>query len=105
MTALNLFKSKPYSRNPFKKIKYFIYSLKYAYQRATQGFSDYDLYDLGYFYADLFQASIQAFIKGGVVCTPLRPNMTEEEWIAILTEMYTYFYNSNEDNEVYKKSL
>ena len=32
-------------------------------------------------------------------------NMTEEEWDGILNETSVCFYNANENNDVYKKSL
>lgn len=51
-SPLNVFEPAPYRWWCFgKRIKWFIRSLKWGWQRATKGYCDCDLWDLDHFYS------------------------------------------------------
>lgn len=47
----------------FERIKTFPTRIKWAYQRATKGFCDADVYSLDFFYTNLFRESIRELAK------------------------------------------
>lgn len=63
---------------------YVFRQLKWALQRVTRGFSDYDVYDLDHYYMELFQQSIEHLRthKNGYP-----DGMSEEGWDAYLKEI------------------
>ena len=78
-------------RHPFESIGQFFINCYYAWQRATKGYCDWDLWDLDIFYRQLFINSLQDF-KERTIGHPA--NMTEEEWNNYLTEMIEHFKKS-----------
>ena len=50
-----------YPRNWFDNIKYFFRTIKWGWQRATRGYSDYDTWDLDIFYSRIMIASLSQF--------------------------------------------
>lgn len=80
----------------------FFRNIKYAWQRATKGFCDYDVWALDHYYANLFFRSLIE-LKNTAHSYPA--NLTESEWENILNEMANCFYNCDEANEVYADTL
>lgn len=78
-SELNIFKCEVYPKTPLRNIKQFFKNIKYGYQRATRGFSDYDLWNLDYFYKRLIIDSLEAFKKYNI---GYPDGYTQEEWNA-----------------------
>lgn len=100
MKELNVFKfyagSWKSPKNWIRNIRRFFRSFKYAYQRATRGYSDMDLWDLDYFYLTLFYTSLKDF---RLHFTGYPGDMKDEhEWEDYLQKMEEYFYNADEMN-------
>ena len=71
-------------RHLFYNIRQFFRNIGFAWQRATKGYSDYDLYELDYFYHDLIIASLEQFRKN----THSFPvGLTPDEWDQILKQI------------------
>lgn len=78
-------------------IRQFFYNIKYVYQRIVWGFSEYDTFNLDYYYAELFYNSLTYFSEN-LHSYPM-PFDSVEDWKKYLTKMAAHFYNSIEDNE------
>lgn len=64
MSDLNIFKKGYHNwKCPIYNIKQFFRNCKYAWQRATKGYSDYDISDLECFYSSLISTSMQQFAE------------------------------------------
>lgn len=87
-------------RNFFRNIKNFFCSLKYAYQRITKSYCDWDLWSLDIFYSRLFVNSLNE-LADTCIGYPVDYE-TPEAWQARLHEISNHFYNSLEENEVQK---
>ena len=62
MSELNIFKKGYYSwRCPIHNIGQFFRNCKYAWQRATKGYSDWDTWDLDQYYSSLIFDSMMQF--------------------------------------------
>lgn len=102
-SPLNVFEPAPYRWWCFgKRIKWFIRSLKWGWQRATKGYCDCDLWDLDHFYSWLFVNSLRDF-KKNLHGAPQRfydPGADNEiaRWEDYIEEMAQHFWNSIEDN-------
>lgn len=103
MNYLNVFRnSYKFYHSPIKWIKTSLRNIKYAWQRAVRGYSDYDLFDLNGFYEHLFVESLRDFAKTTKSYPPLINLIkTPEDWEDYINEIAQHFYNSIEDNEVY----
>lgn len=73
-----------------KKIKQFFRNIKWAWQRVTKGYADYDTWDLDYWLVRLLPQAIRT-LESGLHGHPY--DMTEEEWHAYLLEMAAHFEN------------
>ena len=91
-----------YPSNWKNNIFQFFYNLKYAWQRATKGYCDHDLWSLDYYYANMFSSSLKEMAEKsyGFPCE-LEQTGGMEEWVKILNEMSLLFHNCLEDNEAY----
>lgn len=58
--TLNVFKL-GYTKGFFYNIHHFFRTIKWAWQRATKGYCDWDRWDLDYFYKKLFTNSLKEF--------------------------------------------
>ena len=109
MNKLNVFGYGYYSwRAPFSTIGAFFRNIKYAYQRATRGFCDYDAWDLDYFYSRLFVGTLTDFSKqlhGAPSKFYDEESGSISRWIDYINEMRDHFYNSIEENEVEKNEF
>ena len=102
---LNIFKGgyMPwYPRNWWDNIKYFFRTIKWGWQRATRGYSDYDTWDLDIFYSRMMIASLSQFraeTKGYPGCMD-----SIEEWHAILDKIIFLLKQANEDEPLEEKN-
>lgn len=91
------------SRHIFVNIRQFFRNIRYAWQRATRGYCDFDLYDLEHFYSQLFVDSLDDFTKN-LHGAPLEfydaAHDSTQPWRDYLQEMRQHFYNSIEENLV-----
>lgn len=91
-----------YPRNWFDNIKYFFRTIKWGWQRATKGYSDYDTWDLDVYYSRMMIASLSQFraeTKGYPVC------MNDiKEWYAILDKIIFLLKQANEDEPLEEKN-
>lgn len=82
MKDLNIFDqwylSWKYPMNWFKNIKIFFKSIKWGWQRATRGYSDYDVWDLDYFYTHLIANTLD-YLGDHHVGVPMEFNITEDK--------------------------
>lgn len=103
---LNVFKPFYYSRrhpsNWFSNIKIFFRQFKYAWQRATRGYCDADLWDLDDYYTKLFCATLKDFSKNldSVPSNFYNEIDGMEKWREYLNEMITHLQNSLEPERV-----
>jgi hypothetical protein len=105
MNKLNVFNNPyfkwTYPAGWFKNIRMFFRSFKWAYQRITKGYADYDTYDLDAYYLDIFSNTLNHLADNhwGYPGNDEFPN--DESWTKYLKEMALKFYNANESNEAY----
>lgn len=102
---LNIFKGDYmpwYPRNWWNNIRHFFYTIKWGWQRATKGYSDYDIFDLDIYYSRLMIASLSQFRAetGGY------PGYMDsiEEWYAILDKIIFLLKQANEDEPLEEKN-
>ena len=81
-------------RNIWYNIKRFFKSFKYAYQRATKGYCDDDLWDLNTFYTHLFIDSLKALAEANH-SYPIY--WDDSKWKAELRKIADHFEKSIED--------
>ena len=99
---LSVFQKSPYrKRCIIENIKYYCRCLKYAWQRATRGYSDLDLWNLDTFYLNLFTNSLIDF-KENLHGAPSEFFDEEAEnqiqkWEEYLEEMIQHFNNAKID--------
>ena len=104
---LNLFRKEDYCpwqwpSNWPKNIKHFFHCFKYAYQRATKGFSDWDRWDLDLFYNHLFVNSLWEFAEKAIGYPGNEEFPTMESWQKYLNEIADLFEQSIEGYETPK---
>ena len=105
MAQLNILKQNyspwRYISNWPRNIKLFFRRYKWAYQRATRGYCDYDIWDLDYFYTNLFVESLNqmANVAEGYPGNEKFP--TYESWTRYLRKVARLFYQSLEANNYY----
>ena len=79
------------------------YPTKWAYQRASKGYCDNDLWDLSNYYLDILYNSLNE-LANRHVGYPGNDNFpTSESWEDYLRKMARCFYRANENNEYYSK--
>lgn len=77
MSILNLYAKPGYRMSLWKRIKWWFRRAKYARQRVRWGFSEYDVWDLDYYLADLLKDMFAYFAKHHM-SHPY--DVTPEEW-------------------------
>lgn len=83
-------------------------NLRYVLQRATKGYCDQDLWNLDYFYSQLFVNTLTDFPKqlhGAPSKFYDEESDSISRWIDYINEMRDHFYNSIEENEVEKNEF
>lgn len=91
-----------YPRNWWSNIRYFFRTIKWGWQRATKGYSDYDTFDLDIYYSRLMIASLSQFRAE----TRGYPGYMDdiEEWYAILDKIIFLLKQANEDEQLEEKN-
>ena len=96
----NVFKFYPHNwkrpSNWWGNIKDFFRSFKFAYQRITKGYCDYDLFSISDWFLEVFPDMIKEF-RENTIGYPY--DMTEEQWMKYLKEMESHFLNAYVDYE------
>lgn len=90
----------------FRNTKQFFKNIKYAWQRATRGYCDWDVWELNTFYTELIRDTLK-HLAATSSSYPGRGDLdTPEKWEAWLNETAQLFDNSIErsfeDYQVYK---
>ena len=84
-----------YPRNWWENICYFFRTIKWGWQRATRGYSDYDTWDLDVYYSNMMIASLSQFRAEAMGYPGYMENI--EEWHAILDKIIFLLKQANED--------
>lgn len=91
-----------YPCNWWSNIRYFLRTIKWGWQRATNGYSDYDTWDLDIYYSRLMIASLSQF-RSETMGYPGYMNSIEE-WYAILDKIIFLLKQANEDEPLDEKN-
>lgn len=97
MNELNVFNN-PYCfwRAPFQWFKRFFRNIKFAYQRVTKGYCDYDCYDLDSYYTAIITNTLRE-LAAHHYSHPF--GMEPEEWTEKLNDIASKIENSSEKYE------
>ena len=105
---MNVFKIKlgvhHFPKGIFPKIKLFFKKIKWAYQRITRGFCDYDLYELDEFYKKLISNTLYEFAKK-IDCNPDQFEYFEDWQNALENASNEFKYSINDKPNVYDDEL
>ena len=91
-----------YPRNWWSNIRYFFRTIKWGWQRATRGYSDYDVWDLDVYYSNMMIASLSQFRAETMGYPGYMENI--EEWYAILDKIICLLKQANEDEPLEEKN-
>jgi hypothetical protein len=91
-----------YPRNWWSNIRYFFRTIKWGWQRATKGYSDYDTWDLDVFYSRLMIASMSQF-RAEVQGYPFHMKSIYE-WYDILDKIILLLKQANDDEPLEEKN-
>ena len=94
MSILNLYAKPEYRMGPIKRIKWWFRRARYVRQRARWGFSEYDVWDLDAYLADLLK-DMFAFWAKHQHSHPY--NVTAEEWQQTLINISECFAQYNRE--------
>ena len=100
MSDLNIFKKGYHNwKCPIYNIKQFFRNCKYAWQRATKGYSDWDIWDLGTYYSDIISNSMAQFADEA------DGRMKYDEWIEKIRSIANKIKASNDYEEKYWEEI
>lgn len=85
--------SRYYLTHPWTFVRHFARNLKWTWQRATRGYSDYDVADIASFIFDTLPPAIQELNK---TKTSHPGSMTFEAWTEVLTDIIISFSQAQE---------
>lgn len=91
-----------YPCNWWSNIRYFFRTIKWGWQRATKGYSDYDTWDLDIYYSRMMIASLSQF-RAEVQGYPGYMDSIED-WYAILDRILFLLKQANEDEPLEEKN-
>jgi hypothetical protein len=91
---LNLYAKPGYKMKLRDRIKWWFRRAKYVWQRARWGFSEYDVWDFEAYHADLVAAMMRYWAEHN---HSRHPEMTNEEWQAIMNKIAECFEFWNKD--------
>lgn len=94
MSILNLYAKQNYKMGVFKRIKWWMRREKFKWQRALWGFSEYDVWDLDAYLADLLR-DMFAYLAKHHISHPY--DVTSEEWQQILINISECFAQYNRE--------
>lgn len=105
MHRLNVFKQNycpwKYPSNWRPNFRLFFRQFKWAYQRATRGYCDYDVWDLDSYYLDLFFVTLNHLADTAYGYPGTKEFPTYEDWQRALKEMAWHFFKANESNDYF----
>lgn len=89
-------------RHIFHNIKQFFKNCKYAWQRATKGYSDWDTWSLGTYYSDIISNSMTQFANetNSYPC-----GMTYDEWVEKIRSIAHKIKASNDYEDKYWEEI
>lgn len=100
MSELNVFKNGYHNwKCPIYNIKQFFRNCKYAWQRATKGYSDWDIWDLDTYYSDLISNSMLQFAD------EINSRMTYDEWVEKIRSIAHKIKASNDYEDKYLEEI
>lgn len=103
MSDLNIFKKGYHNwKCPIYNIRQFFRNCKYAWQRATKGYSDWDIWDLGTYYSDLISNSMTQFADE---TNSFTYGMSYDEWVNKIRSIANKIKASNDYEEKYWEEL
>jgi hypothetical protein len=91
-----------YPRFWWDNICHFFHTIKWAWQRATRGYSDHDTWNLDTYYSDMLIASLSQF-RAETMGYPGYMNDIDE-WYAILDKIILLLKQANEDEPLEEKN-
>ena len=94
-----------YPSNWWKNLRQCARNFKWAWQRATRGYCNFDLWDLDTFYVQLFGDSLIDFQKdlhGAPSEFYDEENDSIEDWQNYIKEMAVHFLRSREDDDFFQ---
>lgn len=83
-----------YLRNWLRNIKQFFRNIKWAYQRITKGYCDYDLWSIDNWISKLMHDALIEF-ESNCHGFPIEFENDKSEWNRILLSMADYFQKAN----------
>jgi len=88
-----------YITNWFRNIRIFFRNLKFAYQRVTRGYCDWDTWELYDYYTQLFYYTLRDLADNTHGCPGWwhLEGKSHEDWENHLREIADHFYKSQED--------
>lgn len=105
MNPLNVFNNPKlplkYPSNWGKRITMFMRSFKYAYQRATKGFADCDLWDFDSYLLYILSHGLEAFANTTIGYPGNKEFPTYESWSRYVREMAMHFLKAQESNDYF----
>ena len=104
MNVFNYWKKCYNFKNPlnwWRLPRYWFKSLKYAYQRATKGYCDWDIWNLHNFYLKLFYHTLAKFADERYGS----PDEDHEKWTRIYREIALNFRSALEEKGVYRNEF
>lgn len=105
MNNLNVFKSPKlslrYPSNWSAIIRTFFRSFKWAYQRVTRGFADYDVWDFDGFLLNILANGLEHLADTTISYPGDEEFPTYESWIKYLREMAMCFRKADEGNDYF----
>ena len=103
MSELNIFKKGYHNWGcPIHNIKQFFRNCKYAWQRATKGYSDWDIWDLGTYYSDLISNSMTQFADE---TNSFTYGMSYDEWVNKIRSIANKIKASNDYEDKYLEEI
>lgn len=94
-----------YPSNWPRNIRLFFRRYKWAYQRASRGYADCDLWDMSDWLLQLFTDSLNDFADNHMGYPGDEEFDTDEKWTEYLKEMAQLFYQAQESNQYYSTPI
>ena len=90
-----------YPHNWWGNIKLAFRQWKWAYQRATRGYCDYDIWDFSSYLLDVLSGGLKHLADNHYGWPGTGDFPTDEEWTQFLNDMSDKFYRAQESNDYY----
>lgn len=101
MNKLNVFNTYycpwKYPSNWSRNIRVFFRQFKWAYQRITRGYCDFDYWDLDHYLEELLHQSLKSLADNGISYPGTAEFPTYEKWQEYLYELSNLFEKSQEE--------